>query len=83
MVIGVVGRSIDNLLQRIRNAIVPIMNRDSPDVDKDVEAQVSHLVQREKKRVDVIRDALKETIHWVESMAGKGRGNLPQMMGLV
>lgn len=40
-------------------------------------------MKRKKERVDMIRDALKETVHGVKSMAGKRSCNLPRVMGLV
>lgn len=83
MVISVMGGTIDNFLQYARNMIVPIMDGDCPDIDEDIEAQIGHLVQGKKEWVDVIRDALKEAIHGVKSMACKWSWDLPQVMGLV
>lgn len=71
------GTAVDDLLQCSRNTVVPIMNGDRPDVDKDIEAQIGHLVQWEKERIKVVRDTLEEAVQGVESMACKRRRNLP------
>lgn len=83
VVVSVVGRTIDEFFQHFWDPVVPVMNGDSPYVDKDIEAQVEQLVQGEEERVDVVGQTLKETIHRVESVAGKGSRDLPDVVRLM
>lgn len=83
VMVGVMSRAIDDMFQAIWDKISAIVNRDGPDVDEDVENQVSHLVQRKQERVDVIGNALHEAIYGVESMACEWRRDLPEVVGLM
>lgn len=83
VVVGVVRRAVDDVPQEARDAVVAIVNGDGPDVDEDVEAQVGDFVQGEEEGVDMVGQALHEAIDGVESMAGKRRRNLPEVVGLV
>lgn len=56
------------------------MDRDGPDVDKDVQGQVEHLVEGEEERVDVVWESLHEAVYWMKGVAGKGRGDLPYVV---
>jgi len=60
-----------------------IVDRYGPDVDGDVQHQVEHLVQREKEHIDVVRDALQETVDRVKCVTGIWCRHLPRMMRLV
>lgn len=83
VVVGVVGRAVDDVPQQPRHAVIAVVDGDGPDVDEDVEAQVGDFVQGEQEGVDVVGQALHEAIHGVEGVAGEGRGDLPQVVGLV
>lgn len=83
VVVGVVGRAVDDAGQRVGHAVVAVVDGDGPDVDKDVEGQVEHLVQREEEGVDVVGEPLQEAVHRVEGVAGEGRWDLPHVVGLV
>lgn len=83
VVVSVVSRAVDDVLQEARDAVVTIVNGDGPDIDKDVEAQVGDFVQGEEEGVDVVGQALHEAIDRVEGVAGEGRRDLPQVVGLV
>lgn len=83
VVVGVVGRAVDDVPQQLGDAIVAVMDGDGPDVDEDVEAQVGDFVQGEEEGVDVVGQALHEAIHGVEGMAGEGRRDLPEVVGFV
>lgn len=83
VVVGVVGRAVDDAGQRVGHPVVAVVDGDGPDVDEDIECQVEHLVQREEEGVDVVGEPLHEAVHWVEGVAGKGRWDLPHVVGLV
>lgn len=83
VVVGVVGRAVDDVPQQLGDAIVTVVDGDGPDVDEDVEAQVGDFVQGEEEGVDVVGQALHEAIHGVEGMAGEGRRDLPEVVGFV
>ena len=72
--------SVYHGLERIRHIVVPIMNRNCPHIDEDEENQVSNLVQREEKWVDVVRAALEESINRMEGMTGVWCRHFPCMM---
>lgn len=59
------------------------MYRDSPDVDENIETQVQHLVEREEEGVDVVREPLQESVHWVEGVARKGSWDFPYVVRFV
>lgn len=65
------------------DAKIPIMNGNRPDVNQDVQAQINHLVQWKDKRVDVVRQTLKEAIHRVKRVTCEWSGNLPDVMRLM
>lgn len=54
VVVGVVGGTIDDLLQLAGDPVVTIVNGHGPDIDEDVQSQVEDFVQGEKKGVDVV-----------------------------
>lgn len=83
VVVGVVGRAVDDADQRAGHPVVAVVDGDGPDVDEDVEGQVEHLVQWEEEGVDVVGEPLHEAVHRVEGVAGKGRWDLPHVVGLV
>lgn len=83
VVVGVVGRAVDDVPKQSGDAIVTVVDGDGPDVDEDVEAQVGDFVQGEEEGVDVVGQALHEAIHGVEGMAGEGRCDLPEVVGFV
>lgn len=83
VVVGVVGRAVDDVAQQPRHAVIAVVDGDGPDVDEDVEAQVGDFVQGEQEGVHVVGQALHEAIHGVEGVAGEGCGDLPQVVGLV
>ncbi|KAF3840633.1 hypothetical protein F7725_006495 [Dissostichus mawsoni] len=80
VVVGVVRRSVDGGGEGEGDPVVPVVDGDGPDVDEDVEAEVEDLVKREHKRVDVVREALHEAVHRVESVAGERRRDLPDVV---
>ena len=83
VVVGVVGGAVDDLRQGAGDAVVAVVDGDGPDVDEDVEGQVEHLVQGEEEGVDVVGETLHEAVHRVKGVAGKGRGDLPDVVRLV
>jgi len=83
VVVGVVGSAVDHLHQRAGHPVVPVVDGDGPDVDEDVKGQVEDLVQGEEEGVDVVGQPLEEAVHWVEGVAGEGRGHLPHVVRLV
>lgn len=83
VVVGVMGRAVDDADQRAGHPVVAVVDGDGPDVDEDVEGQVEHLVQWEEEGEDVVGEPLHEAVHWVEGVAGKGRWDLPHVVGLV
>lgn len=83
VVVGVVGRAVDDVRQAGGDAIVAVVNGDGPDVDEDVQGQVEHLVEGEEEGVDVVREPLQEAVHRMEGVAGEGGGDLPQVVWFV
>lgn len=83
VVVGVVGGAVDDAGQSVRHPVIAVVDGDGPDVDKDVEGQIEHLVQRKEEGIDVVGEPLQEAVHWVEGVAGEGRGNLPYVVGLM
>jgi len=71
VMVGVVGRAVDYRLQCERNAEVSVVNGHGPDVDEDVEEEIGELVQGKKERIEVIRDALKESINGMKRVTRK------------
>lgn len=69
--------------QEAGDAVVAIVNGDGPDIDEDVEAQVGDFVQGKEEGVDVVGQALHEAVDGMEGMAGEGRRDLPEVVGLV
>ena len=78
-----VGRAVHDRPKHCRHSEAAVVDRHGPDVDGDVQHQVEHLVQWEEEGVDVVRDALQETIDRVKRMTGVRRRHLPRMMRLV
>ena len=58
-------------------------DHDGPDVDEDEEADVGELLEGKEEWEDVVGDALREAVYWVESVAGEGGRHDPLMMWLV
>lgn len=83
VMVGVVCGAVNDAGQAAGDAVVSVVDRDGPDVDKDVEGQVEHLVEGEEERVDVVRETLHEAVHWMESVAGERGGDLPQVVWFV
>ena len=83
VVVRVVGRPVDHLLQWTGHAVGAVVDGHGPDVDKDVEGQVEHLVQGEEEGVDMVGQARQEAVQRVEGVAGERRGDLQHMMLLV
>lgn len=83
VVVRVVRRAVDDARQHVWDPIVAVVNGDGPDVDENVQGQVEHLVEGEEERVDVVRESLQEAVDWMEGVAGKGSGDLPQVVWLV
>lgn len=83
VVVGVVGRAIDDADQSSGDAIVAVVDGDGPDVNENVKSQVEHLVEGEEEGVDVVGQSLQEAVHRMESVAGKGSGDLPDVVWFV
>lgn len=83
VVVGVVGRAVDDVRQAGGDAIVAVVNGDGPDVDEDVQGQVEHLVEGEEEGVDVVWEPLQEAVHRMEGVAGEGGGDLPHVVWFV
>ena len=77
------GRAVDERLQRLRDAVIAIVDRDRPHVDQEIQDQVDKLVHREQEHVDVVREALSEAVQRVEGVAGERARDLPLVVGLV
>lgn len=80
VVIGVMCSSVDEFLQQPWDPVVTIVNGDGPYVNKHIKAQVEYLVQRKEERVNVVGESLKEAVDGVESVAGKGSRDLPDVV---
>lgn len=80
---GMVGRSVDDGLERVGHDVVAVVDGRRPEVDDHVQAQVHELVQREQEHVQVVRSALQESVDRVESVARKWRRYLPLVVRLV
>lgn len=76
----VAGRAVDD---RVVGEVLAVVDHDGPEVDKDEEEDVGHLLQREDEGEDVIRDGLGEAVDGVEGMAGVGRRHDPLVVRLV
>ena len=76
VVVGVMCRAVHDRLEDVGHAEIPVMDRDSPDVDEHIQDQVEQLVHREQEHIDVVGAALRKTIEGVEGMAGKWCGHL-------
>lgn len=83
VVVRVVSRAVDGTRQSAGDAVVAVVDRDGPDVDENVEGQVEHLVEGEEEGVDVVREALHEAVDRVKGVAGKGTGDLPEVVRFV
>lgn len=83
VMVSVVCWAINDADQGAGNSVVAIMYRDSPDVDENIETQVQHLVEREEEGVDVVREPLQESVHWVEGVARKGSWDFPYVVRFV
>lgn len=60
-----------------------LTDHDRPDGHEDKQGQVGDLLQREQERVQMVGEALAESVHGVESVAGKRRRHDPFVVGLV
>lgn len=83
VVVGMVGRAVDDACKSGRDTVVAVVDWDGPDVDKNVEDQVEDLVEGEQEGVDVVREPLQETVYWMEGVAGEGGGDLPYVVRFV
>lgn len=63
--------------------VFAIMNHDGPEVDEDEEEDIGKLLKWEDKRKHVIRKALSETIHGMESVGGKWSWHDPSVVRLM
>lgn len=80
MVHRVARRAIND---RAISNIFPIMNHNRPDINKREQRNIREFLQREDKREDMIRQALRPAIQRMESMRRVRRGHDPPMMRLV
>ena len=78
-----VCRPVDHTLQNSRNSISAVVNRNGPEVNKQKQNKVQDLVERKQKHEQVIRQALKETVYGMESVASIGSGDDPAVMRFV
>lgn len=76
----VAGSTVDD---RVVGEVLAVVDHNGPEVDKDEEEDVGHLLQREDEGEDVVRDGLHEAVDGVEGMAGKGRRHDPLVVRLV
>lgn len=83
VMVSVVSWTIDDRSQSAGDTIVTVVDRDGPDVDENVKGQIEHLVKGEEEGVDVVWESLHEAVHWMKGMAGKGSGDLPQVVWFV
>ena len=83
MVIGVVCRAIDERSENGRYPVVTVVDTDGPHVHQEEQHQVHVFIEREHERVEVVRDALKEPVYWVEGVADERGGDLPDVVHLV
>ena len=77
------GRAVDERLQRLRDAVIAVVDRDSPHIDQKIQDEVDKLVHWEQKHVDVVRQALSEAVQRVEGVAGERARDLPLVVRLV
>ena len=83
VMVHVVGRAVDERLQRLRDTVVAVVYRDRPHVDEKIEDQVDELVHREEEHVDVVRETLSEAVQGMEGVTGERARDLPLVVWLV
>lgn len=75
--------TIDDLLQRVSSDHIGIMDKDGPEVDKDEQAEVDLLMEREEEGEDVVWQRLQVAIERVKRVGGKWGGNQPLVVRLM
>jgi len=80
MMQGMASRAIDN---RAVSHIFPIMDHDSPEINKGKKSNVSKFVEREQKGVKMIRNPLCISVQRMKSMTCKRGWHDPFMMRLM
>lgn len=80
MVHGVAGGSVDD--GRIGD-VLAVVDEHGPDLDEGKEGDVRKLMQRENEWEDVIWEALRVAVEWVEGDARVGSRHDPFMVRLV
>ena len=63
--------------------ILPIVNENGPEVDKDKQEDIGQFLQRKDERKDVVWYALGPAVQWVEGMGGKRTRHDPLVMWFV
>lgn len=80
MVHRVARCSVDN---RVCGVILPVVDKNGPEVNEGEEKDVCELLQREQEREEVVRDGLSEAVEWMEGMGRKGRRDDPFVVWFV
>lgn len=80
MVCRVAGRPVDH---GVVGDVLPIVNQDGPEIDKQERSDEKKLVHREEHRVYMVRKRLREPIQRVEGVARVRAGHDPSVMRLV
>lgn len=78
-----VGRTIDERLQKVGHSVVCIMNGNSPEINKHEEHKIDHFVQWEDEGVNVVGKALEKSINRMERVACERSWHLPPVMWLM
>lgn len=76
----VAGGAVDD---GVVGEVLAVVDHDGPEVDKDEEEDVGHLLQREDEGEDVVGNGLGKAVDRVEGVAGKGRGHDPFVVRFV
>ena len=63
--------------------VLAVVNQNGPEVDKDEQADIGKLLERENEGEDVVRQALGVAVKRVEGVAGEGGGHDPLVVRLV
>lgn len=75
--------AVDDVLERVADNHVRVVNANGPQIDKDKEAEIGHAMQGEEVGENMVGQGLRVTVEWVESVRSPRGGNDPSMVWLV
>lgn len=71
--ICVMGGTIYNRFQNVRDFTVSVVDTHGPEVDQNEKYDVEILVERKDERKEMVRKTLHKTVEWMEGVARKRR----------